>query len=341
MCVLPSSGRPSRPLSVQACPIANFVSDLLPLRLRVATLLAVLFLTSCGNRATPAPKPQPPPPFEFLGTWGEKGDGPGKLNAPVAFATDTLGNVFFVDPSESFIHKFESNGTPLLSFEDWRVRHAAGIAVDSGGAIYAADAEHGSITIFFPDGSFLQSWRCAPQRHLVGPVGISADEQGNLYVPEAGKSRILKIDSRGRLVKSWAAPTSAKSPDEKPSSVVAAQDGTVLAAYFQTGRIERFASDGSSMNSWAAATNSTGEVSPLTGFAAGAGHVFTLGASSTDIRVWMMDGRHNLDADLGQALGQIAAPQIALTPHAELLVFDPSAPKVFRFRIHSENPEFK
>ena len=52
-----------------------------------------------------------------------------------------------------------------------------------------------------------------------------------------------------------------------------------------------------------------------------------------------MDGQHKLDADLGASLGKIAAPQIAVTPHAELLVFDPSAPKVFRFRMHLENKE--
>ena len=313
-----------------------------PARLRPAlgALLAVFFLISCGNPATPAPKPQPPPPFEFLGVWGEKGDGPGKLNAPVAFAGDTLGNVFFVDPAESFIHKFESNGTPLLSFEDWRVRHASGIAVDSGGAIYAADAERGSIIIFFPDGSFLQSWRCAPQRHFSGPVGISTDEQGNLYVPEAAKSRILKFNSRGRLVKSWAAPNTSASPDERPSSVVAALDGTVLVAYFQTGRIERFTPDGTSMTSWVG-TSPAGETRPLSGFAAEAGHVYTLAASSADIRVWTLDGQQKLHDDLSQYIGQIGAPQIAVTPHAELLVFDPSAPKVFRFRIHLDNPEFK
>jgi hypothetical protein len=28
-----------------------------------------------------------------------------------------------------------------------------------------------------------------------------------------------------------------------------------------------------------------------------------------------------------------------VTPHAELLVFDPAAPKVFRFRMHLENKE--
>src|ERR1700722_5969501 len=105
-----------------------------------AALVAVFLLASCGNRVNPAPKPQPPPPFEFLGAWGDKGEGPGKLDAPVAFAADSLSHIFFAAPAAGFIHKFESKGTPLLSFEDNRVRHAAGIAVDSGGAIYLVDA---------------------------------------------------------------------------------------------------------------------------------------------------------------------------------------------------------
>lgn len=98
--------------------------------------LAALLAISCGRRADPAPKPQQPPAFEFLGAWGDKGDGPGKLDAPVAFTADALGRVFFADPGSGFVHKFESSGTPLLSFEDSHVLHAAGIAVDSGGAIF-------------------------------------------------------------------------------------------------------------------------------------------------------------------------------------------------------------
>jgi hypothetical protein len=71
----------------------------------------------------------------------------------------------------------------------------------------------------------------------------------------------------------------------------------------------------------------------------GGDFVFTMAASSTEIRVWTKDGQHKLDADLGASLGKIAAPQIVVTPHQELLVFDPSTPKVFRFRMHLENKE--
>lgn len=315
-------------------------SDPMRWRFPQAALAAVFFLISCGNRANPAPKPQPPPPpFEFLGAWGDKGEGPGKLDQPVAFAADSLGNVFFADPGAGFVHKFESKGTPLLSFEDPRLRHASGIAVDAGGAIYVADAQQGSILVFFPDGTFFQSWRSAAQRHFSGVLGISTDEEGTLYVPDPTNSRVLKINNRGRLLKSWPAPQKAISADERPSWVSAEPDDSVFVAYFNTGRVEKFSSDGSWMTSWPAANTPSGEPGPITGFAVAGEFVFTMAASSAEIRVWTMDGQHKLDADLGTSLGKIAAPQIVVTPHAELLVFDPSVPKVFRFRMHLENKE--
>jgi hypothetical protein len=67
--------------------------------------------------------------------------------------------------------------------------------------------------------------------------------------------------------------------------------------------------------------------------------VFTMGASSSTIRVWTTDGTHKLDVDLATNLGKIGAPQLAVTPHGELLVFDPAAQKVFRFRLHLPTKE--
>jgi streptogramin lyase len=317
----------------------NINSDLMRWTSPQFALIAVFFLVSCGNRANPAPKPQPPPPFEFIGAWGDKGEGPGKLDQPVSFAVDTLGNVFFVDPAVNFVHKFESSGTPLLSFEDTRVRHASGIAVDAGGAIYVTDAQQGSIHVFFPDGSFFQSWHTAPQRHFAGALGIGIDEEGSLYAPDPAKLRIQKFNNHGRLLKSWAAPAKPISPDERPLWVLAEPDGVVFVAYFNTGRIEKFSSDGSEVTSWPAASTPAGESSPITGFAATNEFVFTITASSSQIRVWTMDGQHKLDADLAASLGKIVSPQIVVTPHAELLVLDPSAPKVFRFRMHLENKD--
>jgi sugar lactone lactonase YvrE len=250
-----------------------------------------------------------------------------------------MGRVFFVDPGTNFVDKFESDGTPLQSFQDTRLRRAAGIAVDAGGAIYVADAQLGNVLVFFPDGTFLQSWGTAAQKHFSGALGIGLDEEGTLFVPDPAKSRILKFNNHGRLVKSWPAPEKPESPDERPSWLAAEPDDVVYVAYFSTGRVEKFSADGASMAAWAAANLPTGEPNPLSGIAVTSDLVFTMAASSAEIRVWTTDGQHKLDADLGPSLGKIAAPQIAVTPHAELLVFDPSVPKVFRFRMHLDNKE--
>jgi hypothetical protein len=299
----------------------------LSLTLVAASLIAV------GRRAAPAPKPQEPPLFEFLGEWGDKGPGPGKLDGPVAFASDVLGRIYFADPAVSFVHKFESSGTPLQSFEDSRVRNACGIAVDSGGAIYIADAERGRIHIFFPDGKFLRTLNMPRQRHFSGPLGISVDDEGNLFLPDPAGSRVLKFSSRGRLVRSWKVPKNAPFLDERPLSVATAQDGTTFVAYPKTGRIEKYSSDGSWMASWNEVENGATPYT-ITGLAVAVRFVFMAGPSSPRIRVWTLDGQHKLDDDLGGRLDGVAAPQIAVTPGAELLVLDPATSRVFRFRMH-------
>jgi sugar lactone lactonase YvrE len=307
--------------------------------LLAATCIALL-IASCGKRAEPAPKPQPPPPFEFLDAWGNKGDDAGKLDAPVAMTVDTLGRAFFADPAAGFVDKFESSGTPLLSFEDPRLKHASGIAVDSGGAIYVADAQRGSLLVFFPDGTFLKAIQVPSQPHFSGPLGISVNDAGDLYVPDPAHSRIIKLDAHGRLVKSWSVPKN-PSPDEKPSAVVVAQDESVFVEYATTGRIEKYSSDGAWITSWIATDGLTGNSPAFYSFALSGQFVYALAGTPIQIRVWTLDGQHKVDADLGEHLGTIAAPQIAVTPHAELLVFDPSTPRVFRFRIHLDAEQLK
>lgn len=302
-------------------------------RLLLAAVFTVVLVVSCGKRVDPAPKPPPPPPFEFLNSWGDKGEGPGKLDAPVAFAVDILGNVFFADPGAGFVHKFESKGTPLLSFEDPRLHRASGIAVDSGGAIYVADAERGSVLIFFPDGTFLRPLQIPSQPHFAGPLGISLDDSGNLYVPDPARSRITKFNAHGRLETSWAAPKNPQA-DEKPSALTVAQDNSVFVAYDKSGRIEKYSSVGELITSWNVSDGLAGNASAMAGFAVGGQFAYALVLTPPRIRVWTLDGQHKIDAELGDQLGAVTAPQIAVTPHDELLVFDPSAPRVFRFRIH-------
>ena len=295
-------------------------------------LLATLFSASCARRADTATKPQKPPTFEFLGSWEDKGDGPGKLNAPVTFAVDNTSCLFFADAGEGFVHKFKSDGTPLLSFEDAHALHASGIAVDSGGAIYLVDAESGIIQIYFPNGDFLRSLHMPPQRGLTSTLAVDANSEGHIYAPDVAGSRVLKYDVRGRLLKAWKVP---HTPPALPGpwTIATAQDGSVFIAYMKTGRIERYSGDGAWIASWNASGQNSDTGGPLTGFAVAGQFVFTVDAAPARVRIWTLDGQKKLDDDLGGRLVDITAPQIAAT-REEFFVFDPAAPRILRFRMH-------
>ena len=244
-------------------------------------------IVSCRRSASePAAKTATPPPFEFLDACGNKGTDAGQLDAPVAMAVDALGRVFFVDPAAGFVDKFESTGTPLLSFEDPRVKQASGIAVDSGGAIYVADAARGSVLVFFPDGTFLKAIQIPSQPHFTGPLAISVNDAGDLYVPDPAHSRIAKFDAHGRPLRSWTVPKNA-SADEKPSSVAVAQDDSLFVAYAATGRIEKYSSDGAWVNSWIATDGLPGTSPALYSFALSGQFVYALAGALLQIRVWI------------------------------------------------------
>jgi hypothetical protein len=304
-------------------------------------MLALPFAISCGKKAEPAPKPQAPPPVEFLGSWGEKGDGPGKLNSPVAFTSDTNGRVYFADPGSGFVHKFESNGVPLQSFEYSGTKQPSGIAVDSGGAIYLADAERGNILIFFPDGTFFQTLHIPPQRHFTGTFEFSVDIPGHIYVPDFAGQRILKFSSHGQLMKSWKIPQDTPAKDEHPGAVAVAPDDSTFVAVSPTGRIYNYSPDGALVKSWNAGEASGSARYVFTGLAVSGEFVFTVSATSPHLRVWTLDGQHKLDDDLAGHLDGVAAPQIAATPGGEVLIFDPAAPRVLRFRLHLQIQEPK
>ena len=74
-------------------------------------------------------------------------------------ATDFAGNVFIADYGSGFIHKFNFEGRPLMSFDDAVPRDPYRVAVDSGNGIYALGEESGSVFIYSPLGEHYRHWR--------------------------------------------------------------------------------------------------------------------------------------------------------------------------------------
>src|SRR6185436_18617110 len=132
--------------------------------------------------------------------------------------------VYMTEPDSDFLQKFTISGVPLLTFQDHAVHGASGIAIDSGGAIYMADARAGQIHVFFPEGDPLHTFSMARQRGAIAPQSepavsqsepatparasnapfvFSIDADGTIFVPDPGGGAIQVLNSRGSLKKVW------------------------------------------------------------------------------------------------------------------------------------------
>ncbi len=278
-----------------------------------------------------------PPPIEFVQQWGVRGSEPGQFESPVGPAVDPLGRVYFADRTTSFIQKFEAGGRPLLCFVHPAARTADAIAVDSGGAIYVANSRAGAIQVFFPEGDPLRALRIAPQRNSEGPFVFSIDANGRIYVPDPAGARVQVFNSRGQLLKIWRILPDVSEKAAHPFAAVADHDGSVYVGDAAGGRILKFARDG--VQTAGFKSPDSADHSHLLSLAAATKHVFVLRGFPLRLEVWSEDGRRELIDTLGDRLSGVeSAAYLAADAAGNLIVLDPEARRVLRFRAHLDVP---
>ncbi len=136
---------------------------------------------------------------KFIKTWGKKGSATGEFSDPHAIAMDSRGRVLVADRGNSRIQIFDQDGNYL---EQWtQFGHPSGIYIDDKDTMYVADntagheskrgirigsAKDGSLKAFIPDPD------PNPQQSGIGPVGVVADEHGNVYAAEVRRKMVKK-----------------------------------------------------------------------------------------------------------------------------------------------------
>ena len=295
-----------------------------------------LFVGGCSRPAQTATASEPPPPFEYVGTWGSHGDGPGQFDHPVALASDNESIIYVADAGSGFIHKFSVSGEPRLSFQDDRYNlHLADLAVDAGAAIYAADDRRGLVVIFFPDGKHHWQVRAGNPSLTHDSMHIAVDPYGSLYITSRRPFGVRRYGSTLRLIGSWGGTTASGAAIENPSAVAATQDGLVYVSESAQPQIKVFDLQGKLQRTLALPADAG---SPqLTGLAVNAKYVFAVSGSAPSVYVWALDGTYKLTADLSAWVpggDSTVIRKITVTPGENLLVLDTAAARVFRFRLH-------
>ena len=80
-----------------------------------------------------------------------------------------------------------------------------GIALDSSGNVYVADAGNDRIQKFNSNGAFVTTWGSSRTANgqFISPNGIAVDSSGNVYVAEFSNNRIQKFNSNGAFITKW------------------------------------------------------------------------------------------------------------------------------------------
>jgi len=161
------------------------------------------------------------------GTYGYGGDnGPAtsaQLRSPEDVAVDNSGNIYIADNGNHRIRKVDTNGIITTvagnGTQDYngdngdnglatsaKLDYPEGVAVDSSGNIYIADANdrrirkvdtNGIITTVAGTGGDGYSGDNGPatSAHLASPIGVAVDSKGNIYIADFYNNRIRKVSA--------------------------------------------------------------------------------------------------------------------------------------------------
>lgn len=141
---------------------------------------------------------------EYIGTWGEFGDGKGQFNGPSGIAFDSEDNAYVIDQHNHRVQKMTRNGEYIshwggLGSSEGLFNMPWGIDIDSDDYIYVADWRNDRIQKFDIDGKFI--WEFGESGSIEGqfnrPADVAVDSGGYIYVADWGNERVQLFDPEG------------------------------------------------------------------------------------------------------------------------------------------------
>ena len=140
---------------------------------------------------------------QFLGSFGEKGEGPGQFIYTCGVTQDAEGNLYVSEyGGNDRIQKFTEDGDCLMQFgsagtEPGQFQRASGLEWHTG-TLYVADAINCRIQAFSDDGEFLRIVNGADGPDLDYPYDVVVQDE-SLYIVEYKSGRVSRLSLDGEL----------------------------------------------------------------------------------------------------------------------------------------------
>jgi DNA-binding beta-propeller fold protein YncE len=166
--------------------------------------------------------------------WGEFGAGDGQFNTPLGIALDAEANLLVADSGNNRIKKCAPDGRFLGA---WAVDGAPrAVTVGPGGKVYVLAGRR--ILRFSPEGALEAT--LAAEAGFEDPRGLAVDGAGFLYVTDAARSSVTKLDENGAVISTWGSPGSGPGQLAAPSGVAVDAQGRVVVVERDNNRLQVF-----------------------------------------------------------------------------------------------------
>ena len=148
---------------------------------------------------------------DFLGTWGEAGEGPGELNAPSGIAIGRDGTVWVTSSRSHRVEHFTNEGAYIGGFGGYgdapgELDYPWGLGIDPiNGTILVADWRNDRVQRFSPDGEVLQvlGESGSGPGQMNRPSDVAVDQYGDIYVADRSNHRGLMFNPRGGFLETF------------------------------------------------------------------------------------------------------------------------------------------
>jgi DNA-binding beta-propeller fold protein YncE len=182
--------------------------------------------------------------------WGKRGVRDGELIRPRAAAINRNDRLFIVDYTAR-IQVFDLDGKyvgPTWTSPDYRNGRPSGLGIAKDGNLIVCDSHYHCLRIYTPAGEELRKIGGTPgsQPGQFGYISDAVqDDDGYFYVSEFGENdRITKLDSDGRLVKTWGKAGTAPGEFSRARALALGPDGLLYVADAINHRVQVFSRDG-------------------------------------------------------------------------------------------------
>lgn len=203
-----------------------------------------------------------------------------------------------------------------------------GVAVDSEGNIWVADADNHRVQKFNSKGEFLLTFGTVGTGNgqFSHPMDIAFTADGKLWVTDSGNARVQQFDLTGKYLGQFGSYGTAAGKLVYPKGIAIAPDGHIWVTDHLYGRVQEFTATGEFVRA-VGDTNHGGNGQTSFSYPDGI-------AISPDGRVWVVDRRHDKVQTIsstgqflsqfgveGEGLGELQEPSaIDIKPSGDLLV---------------------